>query len=151
MRRLLPIALVWPLVACSTASNPPSSSSGSAKVIGTPEDGAGAAVSSVSFAISLPVPQDATHRYVFWGTSSVPDVAVSEILPPASDVLRVEWRGPRDAPIALHVIAYDADPASGLPVAWPGSATREAQVLEPSDSWAITLAPVTEGSLAMLP
>jgi hypothetical protein len=151
MRRLLPIALVWPLVACSTASNPPSTSLGSTKVIGTTEDGAGAAISSVSVAIALPVPQDATHRYVFWGTSTVPDVAVAEILPPTNGVLRVAWHGPRDAPIALHVLAYDADPASGLPVAWPGSAERDAQVLEPGDTWAIALAPVTSGSLAMLP
>jgi hypothetical protein len=150
MRSLLPIVLVLPLAACSTAPPPPSSSAARATAAG-PIPGSSALLStSVVIAVTLPVAPDATHRYAFWGTSPAADVAVTEVSAPSNGAITVTWRGPSDAPIALHVVAYDADPTTGIARTWLGTASRPAMPLEADRRWSITLGPATTGTIAML-
>src|SRR5213595_3593128 len=63
VRPLLPIALLLPIVACSS-STPPSSAVGTATATGSVVDGGG---HSVPVGVVLPAADAATRRYAFWG------------------------------------------------------------------------------------
>jgi hypothetical protein len=153
VRPLLPIVLALPIVACSS-STPPSPAVGTATVSDAVVDGGGrslltrAPLHVASLHVSLPAADATVRRYAFWADSPQRGVEVTEVPAPAGNVLRVAWRGASDAPIALHVVAYDVDPANGTPVAWPGGATREAQPLHGGDAWSVALAPTATHKIA---